>query len=76
MWWNDEVAETVREKKKKYSNWEKRKIDRDVEGLQEEQIKCKMGYFLSKQNEPEGMCKQCLWCFDAVGWVTGRSSDL
>jgi len=24
-WWNEEVAETVRGKKKKYGNWEKKK---------------------------------------------------
>jgi len=35
-WWNVEVAEAVREKKKKYGNWKKRKIDRDMEGVQEE----------------------------------------
>jgi len=26
-WWNEEVAEAVREKKKKYGNWKKRKIN-------------------------------------------------
>ena len=30
-WWNEEVAEAVREKKKKYGNWKKRKIDRGTE---------------------------------------------
>jgi len=29
-WWNEEVAEAVREKKKKYRKWEKRKIDRGI----------------------------------------------
>ena len=33
-WWNEKVAEEVREKKKKYGNWKKRKIDRGVEGVQ------------------------------------------
>ena len=33
-WWNEEVAEAVREKKKKYRNW--RKIDRGTGGVQEE----------------------------------------
>jgi len=35
-WWNEEVAEVVREKKKKYGNWKKTKIDRGTEGIQEE----------------------------------------
>jgi len=35
-WWNEEVAEAVREKKKKYRNWKKRKIYRGMEGVQEE----------------------------------------
>jgi len=35
-WWNEEVAEAVREKKKKYGNWKKRKIDRGLGGVQEE----------------------------------------
>jgi len=34
--WNEEVAEAVREKKKKYGNWKKRQIDRGMEGIQEE----------------------------------------
>ena len=35
-WWNDEVAEAVREKKKKVWKLEKGKIDRGMEGVQEE----------------------------------------
>jgi len=35
-WWNEEVAEAVGEKKKKYGNWKRRKIDRGAEGVQEE----------------------------------------
>ena len=35
-WWIEEVAEAVREKKKKYGNWKERKIDRGMEGVQEE----------------------------------------
>ena len=35
-WWNEEVAEAVREKKKKYENWEKRTLNRGMEGVQEE----------------------------------------
>jgi len=35
-WWrNEEDAEAVREKKK-YGNWKKRKLDRDMEGVQDE----------------------------------------
>jgi len=34
--WNEEVADAVREMKKKYGNWKKRKIDRGMEGVQEE----------------------------------------
>jgi len=35
-WWNEEVAEAVREKKKKYGNWKKGKIDRGMKEVQEE----------------------------------------
>ena len=36
-WWNEEVAEAVREMTKKYENWgKKEKIDRGMEGVQEE----------------------------------------
>jgi len=35
-WWWNEVAEAVREKKKKYRNWRKKKIDTGMEGVQEE----------------------------------------
>jgi len=57
-WWNEEVAEAVREKKKTYGNWRKRKIDRGVGGVQEELTKCKKGYFISKGKETEGICKR------------------
>jgi len=30
-WWNEEVAEAVRETKKKYGNWKKRKNDIGIE---------------------------------------------
>jgi len=33
-WWNEEVAEAVREKKKKYGNW--KKTERGMEGVQGE----------------------------------------
>jgi len=36
---------------------EKRKIDRGVEGAQEEQTKCKESCFLNEGKETEGMCK-------------------
>jgi len=55
--WNEEVAEAVSEKKKKYGKWKKRKINRGMEGVQKEQTKCKEGYFLRKGKETEGMCK-------------------
>ena len=32
-WWNEELAEAVREMKKKYGNWKKRKLNRGVEGV-------------------------------------------
>jgi len=35
-WWNEEVAEAIREKKTKYKNWKKRKTNRGMEGVQEE----------------------------------------
>ena len=47
-WWNEE-------EKKKYGNWKKRKIDRGMEGVQEEQTKRQKGYFLRKVKETEGM---------------------
>jgi len=34
-WWNDEVAEAVREKKKKFKNWKKGKLT-VMEGVQGE----------------------------------------
>jgi len=55
---SEEVSKAVREKKKKYSNSKKRKINRGIEGVQEELTKCKEGYFLSKEKETEGMCKR------------------
>ena len=30
------TAEAIREKKKKYGNWKKRRLDRGMEGVQEE----------------------------------------
>jgi len=47
-WWNEELAEAVREKKKKYGNCKKRKIGRGMEGVQEEQSKMQKGYLFSK----------------------------
>ena len=35
-WWNEEVAEAVTEKKKKFRNWKKIKIDKGMECVQEE----------------------------------------
>jgi len=34
-WWNEEAADTVREKRK-YENWKKIKNDRGIKGVQEE----------------------------------------
>jgi len=56
--WNEEVAETVRENKKKYGNLKKRKIDRGMEGVQEEKTKRKKGYSVNKGKETEGICKR------------------
>jgi len=39
-WWNEEIAETVRGKKIKNGNW-KRKLEKNVERVQEEKTKCR-----------------------------------
>jgi len=57
-WWNEEVAEAVREKKKKYGNWKKEKSTRGMERVKEQSTSCKKGYLLRKGKETEGMCKQ------------------
>jgi len=51
-WWNEEVAEAVKEKKIKYGKWKKK-----TRRKQEEQTKCKECYLFSKGKDTEGMCK-------------------
>ena len=48
-WWNEDVAEVVREKKK-YGNW-KRKLDRGVESVQEDEINAKRVISSGKEKE-------------------------
>jgi len=38
-WWNEEVAESVREKKKNYGNWDKITVDRGIERVKSSQVK-------------------------------------
>ena len=57
-WWNEEVAEAVREKKKKYRNWRKEKSTEAWEEYKKSKQNTKKGYFVSKGNEAEGMCKR------------------
>jgi len=55
-WWNEEVAEAVREKKIKYGKWKK-------ENTKEARLECKKSrhnakrVLFSKGKETEGMCK-------------------
>ena len=54
-WWNEEVAEAVREKKIKYGNWKK-------ENMKEARMECKKSrhnanHLFSKAKETEVMCK-------------------
>ena len=45
-------------KRRKSMENENGKIDRGMEGVQEEYSKCKEDYFLSNGKETEGMCKR------------------
>ena len=53
-WWNEDVAEAVREKKIIYGKWKK---ENTKEARMEEQTKCKESYLFSKGKEIEGMRK-------------------
>ena len=55
-WWNEEVAEAVREKKIKYRKW-KKEIRKRQEWSIRRVEKCKEGYLFIKGKETEGMCK-------------------
>jgi len=57
-WWNEEVAEGVREKKIKYGKWKKENTrKRQGWSIRRVEKKCKEGYLFSKGKETEGMCK-------------------
>jgi len=55
-WWNEEVAEAVREKKIKYGKW-KRESTKEARMEYKKSKKCKEGYLFSKGKETEGMCR-------------------
>ena len=57
-WWNEEVAEAVREKKKKYGKWRKEKSTEAWEEYKKSKQNTKKGYFVGKGKETEGMCKR------------------
>ena len=57
-WWNEEVAEAVREKKKKYRNWRKERSTEVREEYKKSKQNTKKGYFVSNGNETEGTCKR------------------
>jgi len=56
-WWNEEVAEAVREKKIKYGKWKKENTKEAKKEYKKSRQKGKQGYFFSKGKETEGMCK-------------------
>jgi len=51
-WWNEDVAEAVREKKIKYGKKTKKRHGRSIRRAAKRQ-----SYFFSKEKETEGMCK-------------------
>jgi len=53
-WWNEEVAEAVRERSTE-SGREKKEVRKEYKKSRQ---KCKEGYFFSKGKETEGMCKR------------------
>ena len=56
-WWNEEVAEAVREKKIMYGKWKKENTKEATMEYKKSRKKCKEGYLFSKGKEAEGMCK-------------------
>jgi len=55
-WWNEEVAEAVKEKKKKYGNWKKRKIDRGMEEYKKSKQNAKRVISLGKRKKHTKEC--------------------
>ena len=59
-WWNEEVAEAVKEKKKSMQSGERK--NRQRHGRSRRRVnKTLKGYFVSKGKETEGMCKRSKW---------------
>jgi len=59
-WWNEEVAEAVREKKIKYGKWKKENTKQAWKKYKKSRQNAKIlkeGYFFSKGKETEGMWK-------------------
>ena len=56
-WWNEEVAEAVREKKIKYGKEKEENTKEARMEYKKSRKKCKEGYLFSKGKETEGMCK-------------------
>ena len=57
-WWNEEVAEAVREKKKKYGKWRNEKSTEAREEYKKSKQNTQKSYFVGKGKETEGMCKR------------------
>jgi len=55
-WWNEEVAEAVREKKIKYGKWKKENT-KEARMVYKKGRQNAEGYLFSKGKETEGMCK-------------------
>ena len=56
-WWNEEVAEAVREKKIKNGKWKKENAKEARMEYKKSRKKCKEGYLFSRRKETEVMCK-------------------
>jgi len=50
-WWNEEVAEVVREKKKKYGNWKKEKLTEAWKKYKKSRRNAKRVIFLAKEKK-------------------------
>ena len=56
-WWNEEVAEVVRDKKIKYGKWKKENTEEARMENKKRETKCKESYLFSKGKEIEGVGK-------------------
>jgi len=57
-WWNEEVAEAVRNKNIKYGKWKKENTEEARMEYKKSRQKCEESYLFSKGKETEGMGKR------------------